>query len=78
MNAPQLQRQLALETKRFNKAVEEATNVYANNIKKLQGRMSNYMNTDTVKKAAKGVTATRKIKKPCKSRGYGMGRRGKC
>lgn len=28
--------------------------------------------------AAKGVTATRKIKKPCKSKGYGMGRRGKC
>jgi len=71
MNTPKtLKRQLAIETRNLKKAVN-AANVYANNINNLQGRMSNYMTA--AKKAA-----TRKIKKPCKSKGYGMGRRGKC
>jgi len=72
MNVPQIQRQLAFETKRFNKAV----NVYANNIKMLQGSMMTHMNK--AKKAAQGMTATRKIKGPCKAKGYGIGGRGKC
>lgn len=76
MNTSKLQRQLAFETRQFNESVRNA-NVHANNIDKLRGSMMNYMKA-AKKKADKNITATQKIKKPCKSRGYGMGRRGKC
>jgi hypothetical protein len=57
--------------------IRENTNILNENLKLLKNIA--HENTIAGHIKAKGPKkATRKIMKPCKSKGYGMGRRGKC